>query len=280
MPTFTETLPPTSPFWEACARHTNRQTSRLLQYLYLCDPCARRLTEEALNDRPPIYHGETVMGYCGLCNKRLEVTLRQWFACGPCWNVIIAYQKTIVASQAVLDFWRRCVQPQYPDLHCDETEVVYFSPYARAAKTKRQLAGELRTLDFLVSEMPAGRPLFHIELKTGPGSIEEMNEFQLDVNDYDDIVGAVKNTRLPAYVFHAQVVHSYEPPTRYSVPRGIWYSDVWTLKTNRKDTRQRRGEDKQAGYYRTEAFRPIQDFTQEIATKRYVELSREIDLLD
>jgi len=271
----------TSPFWEACARETNRKTSRTVQHIYLCDDCARRLTVEAFNGRPPIYHGETVDGYCALCNKHSEVTLRLWFACVICWGVILAYQKTFVASQAVLDFWTESVQPHFPNLRCEETEVVRLSPYARGSKTKKQLAVDLTTLDFRVAEInPNHRPLFFIELKTGPGSIEEMTEFQLDVNDSNDIIGAVKKTLLPAYIFHAQVVHSYGPPTRYSVPRNIWYTDIWTLKKHQKATRQRRGEDKQAGYYKTSAFRPIEEFVSELETKRYEQLASQVDLLE
>ena len=41
-------------------------------------------------------------------------------------------------------------------------------------------------------------PIFHVELKTGPGAIDTMKEFQLDVNDSNDIAGAVNHTRLPA----------------------------------------------------------------------------------
>lgn len=277
MPAFTETLPRTSDFWEACARHTARQTCRTVQHIYLCDPCARRLTEKAFNNRPPIYHGETVAGYCGLCNQRTEVTLRLWFACGICWNVIIAYQKSFVASEAVLTFWRQTVQPQFPNLLCEEREVVQLTSFARRAKTKKQLAAELALLDFLVSEIvPAPKPVFHIELKTGPGSIDEMTEFQLDVNDSNDIIGAVMNTGLPAYIFHSQVVHEYEPPTRYSVARGMWFTDIWTLKANQKATRQRQGENKKAGYYRTEAFKPIGRFVEDLGARRYEELAGRI----
>ncbi|MBM3746371.1 MAG: hypothetical protein FJW34_11295 [Acidobacteria bacterium] len=277
MPPFTETLPRSSDFWEACARHTARQTCRTVQHIYLCDPCARRLTEKAFNDRPPIYHGETVAGYCGLCNQRAEVTLRLWFACGICWNVIIAYQKTFVASGALLAFWRQAVQPKFPNLLCEESEVVRLTAFARGAKTKKQLASELALLDFLVSEIaPVPKPIFHIELKTGPGSIDDMTEFQLDVNDSNDIIGAVKNTGLPAYIFHSQVVHEYEPPTRYSVARAMWFTDIWTLKANQKATRQRQGESKKAGYYRTEAFKPIDRFVEEIAARAYEQLARRI----
>jgi hypothetical protein len=278
---FNDILPMTSSFWEACARETNRKTCRTVQHIYLCDDCARRLTAEAFNGRPPIYHGETCTGYCALCNRRGSVTLRLWFACVICWGVILAYQKTFVASQAVLDFWSQGVQPRFPNLHCEETEVVQLLPYARGSKTKKQLAVDLATLDFLVTDAnPSHHPVFHIELKTGPGSIDEMTEFQLDVNDSNDIIGAVQNTRLPAYIFHAQVVHSYEPPTRYSVPRRIWYTDIWTLRNLRKATRQRRGEDKEAGYYNTTAFRQIEEFVpRELETRRYEQLAAQIDLL-
>jgi hypothetical protein len=281
MPAFTDTLPPSSPFWEACARETNRKTCRTVQHIYLCDDCARRLTVEAFNNRPPIYHGETRTGYCALCNRQVTVTLRLWFACTICWGVILAYQKTFIASQAVVDFWQASVKPRFPDLRCEETEVVQLSPYARGAKTKKQLAVDLAALDFLVSEAhPALRPIFHIELKTGPGSIDEMKEFQLDVNDSNDIIGAVKKTGLPAYIFHAQVVHAYAAPTRYSVPKGIWYTDIWTLKSRQKATRQRRGEDKKAGYYHTDAFRPIGEFVGELETRRYEQLATQIDVLE
>lgn len=281
MPLFRDTLPTTSPFWEACARETNRKTSRTVQHIYLCDGCAERLTTEAFNGRAPIYHGETVSGYCALCNQRGAVTLRLWFACAICWGVILAYQKTFVASSAVLDFWKNCIQPRFQYLRCEETEIVQLSPYARGSKTKKQLAAELTTLDFLVADIHQScQPLFHIELKTGPGSIEEMTEFQLDVNDSNDIIGAVKNTALPAYIFHVQVVHSYDPPTRYSVPLRIWYTDIWTLKVHRKATRQRRGEDKHAGYYHATAFRPIEEFASELETKRYEQLATQVDSLE
>ena len=51
---FRDVLPQESEFWEACARHTNRQTARTIQAIYLCDDCAIRLTKEGFNDRPPI----------------------------------------------------------------------------------------------------------------------------------------------------------------------------------------------------------------------------------
>jgi hypothetical protein len=263
-----------SEFWEACARHTARQTARTLQTGYYCDDCARRLTHEAFNDRPPVYHGVELLGSCGLCNVMKTVASRQWFVCGICWNVVLAYQKSIVSGQAVHEYWRDNVKPSFPQLHLIEKEEVYLSPFARKSKTKRQAAESLDTLDFRVEERPpeAGKPLFHIELKSGPSAIDEMREFQLDVNDSDDIVGAANNTGLPVYVFHVQTAFEYDPPTRSSVVRGIWWTDVFTLLEHRLAVRARRGEDKDAGYYSPFAFKTIETFLQELRDKKYIQL--------
>jgi hypothetical protein len=207
----------------------------------------------------------------------MGVTLRVWFACGICWNVVLAYQKTFVASAAVLDYWGREIMPELNTFQCEEKEEVQLEPYARAGKTKRQAAALLDTLDFLVSGPK--HPLFHIELKTGPGSIERMKEFQLDINDSNDIIGAVKYTNLPAYIFHAQVVHEYAPPTRYSVAVGLWFTDVWTLLSERKSKKKRPNEEKLAAYYRPSAFKPIAEFAAELKSKRYLDLASRIEEL-
>src|ERR1700728_817372 len=108
---YRQILARTRAYWEACARHTSRQTSHTLQAGYYCDKCARLLTRKAFNNRPPVYHGAGITGYCGLCNKRKKVFLRQWFACGVCWNVIVAYQKSIVAGLTVEKYWRKAIVP-------------------------------------------------------------------------------------------------------------------------------------------------------------------------
>jgi len=182
MAPFRDVLNPESEFWEACARHTNRQTARKIQAVYLCDECAIRLTREAFNDRPPIHHGETLQGFCGLCNESRSVVARFWFACDICWNIVQAYQKAKAASQAVHTYWNEQCAASFPKLKLIETEPVYLAPYHRGGKTKRQAAETLDALDFRVERIGgAANQLFHIELKAGPGSIEQMNEFQLDI---------------------------------------------------------------------------------------------------
>ena len=229
-----------------------------------------------MNGRPPIYHGETIEGYCGLCNKLQPVTMRQFFVCPFCWNVLVAYQKSFVACTAVHDYWKTVVTPAIPTLRLTETEVPYLSSYSRKGKTKKLAAAELEFLDFVVEEQKGDvyKALFHIELKAGPGSVDEMGEFQLDINDSNDIIGAVVKTGLPAYIFHAQLDHEYRPPTRRTVPKGLWFTDIFTLLENRLSVKVRRGEDKQAGYYRPSAFRPISEFLDVLKTRHYEGLAK------
>lgn len=273
---YRKVLPRTSDYWEACARHTSRHTARTLQTGYYCDRCARRLTRRAFNDRPPVYHGAGIEGFCGLCNKRKRIYLRQWFACGVCWNVIVAYQKSIVASQAVHDYWRENITPEFPRLSLVEKEAVSLSPYSRKVKTKRQAAESLTELDFVVKNRALKRRklLFHIELKSGPGAIDQMREFQLDINDSNDIIGVANNTRLPVYIFHVQTEFKYDPPTRASIAHKIWWTDIFNLLKHQLSVRTRRGEDKKAGYYSPSAFQAMDTFPEELRSKRYRQLQR------
>jgi len=277
MAPFRDVLNPESQFWEACARHTNRQTARKIQAVYLCDECAIRLTHEAFNDRPPIHHGETLRGFCGLCNESKMVVARFWFASDICWNIVQAYQKAKAASQAVHNYWGEQCAGRFPLLELLETDPVYLAPYHRGGKTKRQGAETLDALDFRVGRIGGtGKPLFHIELKAGPGSIEQMNEFQLDINDSNDIVGVANKTGLPVYIFHVELRHVYAAATRATTAGGMWWTDIFTLLEHRRAVRPRRGEDKQAGYYSPSAFKSIDSFRQELQDKHYAILRKRL----
>lgn len=267
-----------SGLFETCARHTARHTARTLQTIYLCDDCTQRLVHEAFNDRAPVHHGETIQGYCGLCSIRRDVTMRQWFVCGTCWNVVLAYQKSIAATAGVHSWWNKTIASAFAHLRLEETEPMYLSPYARSAKTKKQGAAMLSILDFLVSDLGTtpGTPLFHIEQKTGPGSIQEMSEFQLDVNDYNDIAGAMNNTHFPAYVVHVQIAQEYTFPTRRTVVRGLWWTDLFNLAAHRIRVGTRRGEDKEAIYFAPSAFKAIDTFPDELARENHKVLAAKL----
>jgi len=268
-------LRPGDAHWEKCARHQNASTTRFVANFFLCDDCSDRLQREAFNDRPPLFEGLHVEGYCGLCNELTATDLRQWFVCPICVNVILSYPKGFAASRYVHAFWEHEVKPQFPDLELEELDEVKLEPFVpgrRSAKTKGEV---VQALDYrVVRRHDAGaEPLFCIELKAGPASIEEMSEFQLDVNDFNDIANGCNRCGLPAYVFHVQINDEYMPPTRRSVARDLWWTDVWTLDGARKAVRQRRGEDKRAAYYKPSAFKERAGFLEELRNGGYTTLT-------
>ena len=267
-----------SGLYETCARHTAKRVSRTLQTAYYCDECTNKLTVECFNNRAPVYHGETINGFCGLCNRRLEVTMRQWFVCGPCWSVVLAYQKSMAATAYLHNWWTTKIAPKVPNLVLAESEPVRLAPYARSAESKKQKAGSLTALDFLVSDVASRPPkaIFHIEQKTGPGSIDEIKEFQLDVNDINDIVGAMNFTKTPSYVIHVQTIQKYELPTKESVAVGMWWTDPYLIKKNLKRIGSRTDESKKAIFFKPSAFQKIDTFLDELKSKGYEKLAAEM----
>ncbi len=240
--------------------------------MFLCDRCAGRLEHESFNDRPPLFEGLPVEGYCGLCNERTETRLRQWFICPICLNVVLSYPKGLAASKYVHEFWAREVRPEFPDLILEELDAVKLEPFIPGSRTKKNKGIVVQELDYRVVHV-TGEHLFQIELKAGPASIDAMTEFQLDVNDFNDIASGCNRCSLPAYVFHVQINDDYLPPTRRSVATNLWWTDVWALAGARKDIRQRRDEDKRAGYYQPGVFRPRATFPDELRREGYRSLT-------
>jgi hypothetical protein len=190
-------------------------------------------------------------------------------------NVVYSYPKSIAASKLIFDKWRDIVQPICPNLKLEEIDVVKMEPFipGKRSSIKKQSA-----IDFQVRDMNlTGSPVvFFIELKTGPSSLsgtQAMREFQLDVNDYEDIVNVMRAEGKPAYVFHAQVTEEYSLPTKRSVGKAVWWTDIFTLRNNLKYVKQRRGEDKDAGYYHPGIFKPIEQFGAELTSKGYETLT-------
>ncbi len=246
--------------------------------MFLCDRCATRLQKKCLNGRPPIYCGLPVNGYCGLCNRHTRTLLRQWFICPICLNVILGYTKGFAASRYLRSFWASKIRRRFPSFRLKETEVVRIEPFVPGRRSQRAKAQSLSVLDFEVVDDRHSRtkPIFYIELKTGPGSIENMKKFQLDLNDWNDVATVCNKYGLPAYFFHAKVNEEYLGPTRRSLAKGLWWTDCFTLDRNRKSIQPRRGEDKYAAYYRATAFRPKADFLEELGTHGYESLRRRL----
>lgn len=268
-------LAPDHPYWEKCARHQNKHTTRFVAHLFLCDGCAERLRRECFNDRPPMFEGLAIDGFCALCNRRQMVLLRQWFVCQICLGVVLAYPKTFAASQAVHNFWTTQIVRDFPNLRLEETEIVRLEPFIPGRRTQRRKSESVTFLDFAAFDVGLDdNPLaFHIEMKAGPGSIENMKQFQLDINDSNDVATVCNNSGIPAYIFHVQVGEEHAPPTRHSVARGMWWTDCFRLQEHLQNVKPRRGEeDKHAGYYCPGAFRVMDDFLEELRNRGYLAL--------
>jgi hypothetical protein len=264
--------------WEKCARHQNASTTRFVANMFLCDDCSDRLQHEAFNGRPPFFEGLHVEGYCGLCNQLTATDLRQWFVCPICLNVVLSYPKGLAASRYVLEFWKREITQRFPDLVLEELDDVKLEPFVPGKRSARTKAEVVQELDYRVGRRHGNvvEPLFCIEMKAGPAAIDAMSEFQLDVNDFNDIANGCNACGLPAYVFHVQINDEYLPPTRRSIARNLWWTDVWSLDQARKAVRQRRGEDKRAGYYKPSAFRAGDAFVEELRTGGYAGLTERL----
>jgi len=145
------------------------------------------------------------------------------------------------------------VAPHVPSLVLEVVDTVELRPYERPAR-RRDLAVEL---DFRARE--AGEPKFWVELKTGQRSIDELATFQLDGSDCDDILNVVRQTNLPAYVFHVQLEREYSPPSDRVVGRAIWWTDIYAMTDAfvRMERRRRNGG-KMAAHFARACFQPLE----------------------
>lgn len=205
-----------------------------LASFFLCDECATALAERAFNRAGPSFWDFGVASYCALCNERKELKLTQWFLCPYCERMVNSYRLGRVSQDYSLAEWERVVAPNAPAMAIEPVDPVVLSPYERPVG-RRELAV---TLDYRMIER--GEHVGWVELKTGQRSIDEFETFQLDHSDCDDILNVVRTTNLPAYVFHAQLDREYYPPSDHSVPRGLWWTDIYAMAGAYRESRRRR----------------------------------------
>ncbi len=149
-----------------------------------------------------------------------------------------------------------------------------YVPGSRRARTET-----VAVLDFAVFDDQVGRerPIFYIEMKAGPGAIDQMDQFQLDVNDSNDVATVCNATKVPCYIFHVQVLEEYLPPTRRALSKGMWWTDCFALERALLAVKARRGEeDKKAGYYSVSAFKPMDTFLVELRKRGHVRLRNKL----
>jgi hypothetical protein len=245
-----------------CARCLRRQYDVDRVHLFLCDDCTRVYGDEAFRATAPLFRAALVKGRCESCDKLGEISYAQWLTCGYCARIVHSYRMGRISAAFALEQIRNVVQPIVPHLNFEEADPIIIQATARRGR-RRELATKL---DFKAVQKADGIPVFWLELKTGPGSIERpgqpdedaMAEFQLDCSDCDDITNTVISSGLPAILLHCQVVRHPEPPTMRIVGKALWWTDLESFTSKFKDVRARRGnERKQAAYFDTSCFQPI-----------------------
>lgn len=250
--------------YPVCVRHAQSRKDVRLRHFFLCDQCSSKWVSEAFGGNGPLYEGERVTGYCGLCNTIDNgIRLRTWFLCDNCQRVAASIGRNHVAEMAILDYWQRYVRsrPQFASL-----QLVQNDPSALRPRRSTDESG-VAPLDFLVIDESSGRIVFGIENKTGRSPVRgagAMSQFQLDVSDCDCIVSDMRRHQIPAYVIHAQVLELWRPPTCGYQIASLWWSDVYTMTEHFKELQRRRDEQRRAAYFGKKAFSTIDTFVDEL----------------
>jgi hypothetical protein len=166
-----------------------------------------------------------------------------------------------MASQNyVLRWWNENI----PDVRLELTDPIVPSPHVR----KRRARGQARP-DFTGFD-DRGTKVLLIEVKTGRSAIGDMNTFQLDVSDCDDIMDFVRREFVATYVFHVQVIQEFSPPTSYFKPVGLWWTDIFKMKSAfQKVAKRRIDAGKPAAHYDTKCFEDMTSFIREVKGRRY-----------
>lgn len=241
-----------------CVRHLQPRKDVRLRHFFLCDRCTHIWTTGAFDANAPLYQGETIDGYCLLCNTRGAVRLRTWFLCDICDRVARSIGRNHVAEEAIVCYWNSVVITRYPHLILERNDVSSLRP-----RRESDVSGH-GPLDFLIRDATGKRPLFGIENKTGRSSIRDMSKFQLDTSDCDSILNHMRELAIPAYIIHAQVLELWQPPTVGFTCHGLWWSDVYRMDEQFVSIQMRRDESRGAAYFRKTAFSEIDTFLADI----------------
>ena len=237
-----------------CVRHVKPRKDVRLRHFFLCGECTNKWVTEAFARDQPLYTGESLLGYCVLCNRKREVNLRTWFLCDICDRVARSIGRNHEAEKAILKFWSSHVASRYPHLEIVQNDPSSLRPRRSTDETGRA------PLDFLVRDRASGEVLFGIENKTGRSSIKDMSQFQLDVSDCDSILNEVERVGAPVYLIHAQVLEDWLPPTLGYRTVGLWWTDIFQMAEHFSSLRMRRDEQRGAAYFKKAAFSPIETF--------------------
>lgn len=242
-----------------CYRHGGRQRDVKLRHIFMCDTCAALWIKDVFEGRPSIYDGESMFGYCLICNApEGQVRMRTFPLCEQCWKVAIGIGRNHEAEQSIITFWNDQIQPRVPHLELVQTDL---SVLRRRGGFEKSATAPV---DFIVQVRETKNALVGIEGKAGPGSIAEIPRFQLDKSDCDTILNEMAAKNLPVYVIQSQVLQIWKVPTTGHRTAGLWWTDPYRMGKHFENVFARQDERKLAVNFGRAAFRDIGSFSDDI----------------
>jgi hypothetical protein len=262
-----------------CARHGQASWDTNLANLFLCDDCASKWQREVFDNQPPEYEGSRFEGYCLNCNaRRRDVRLRQWLLCGTCERVARSIGRSVVAERFVTKRWKNVITGGASGLVLESTDEPTLRRRGQASSSPKR-----SEIDFVAKDAKKGRDLFGLELKTGKSYISgaapvgaRMGQFQLDTSDCDDILSVMEREKIPVYLLHVQVIDRVHPPTQQYVPLEGWWTDIFRMEEHFNGVQRRSRETRNAAYYDTAMFDPIDTFADHLARGDHLRLARRL----
>lgn len=249
-----------------CVRCLRRQGDVDRAHMFLCADCASLHQERAFRGSAPVYALGVGDGRCEYCDAPRDLTYRQWLLCGYCTRVVQSYRMGHLSAHFALARLRQMADAAGLTTLFEEAD-----PVSVQATSRRGGPRERATrLDLIARADRSGAPSFWLEVKTGPGSVDEMSAFQLDCSDCDDITNAMAVSGMPSVLLHSQMAKVPEPPTVRLVGKGLWWTDVFAFAEAFQEVKPRRGnERKLAAYFEASCFRPLESLAEYVASRTY-----------
>lgn len=211
--------------------------------------------DKALHGTPPAFRDFATRGFCGLCGRQQEGAVTQWFLCPTCRGVLGSLSKARIAASFFETSWSAAAADHGLAWTAKPVDVVEPRPY-EAPRRRREPASHL---DYLIVKQPSGERVAWVEMKTGRSALSEMQTFQLDCSDCDDIINTVRQSGLPAYVCHVKITQQFLPPTSGFRGTAVWWTDLYSLAEHFLKTQMRRRWDggKTAAHFAPDCFQPL-----------------------
>lgn len=252
--------------YPVCVRHLKSRKDVRLRHFFLCDVCTTVWARDAFAGNGPLYAGESIEGYCLLCNQVKTVRMRTWFLCDICARVAGSIGRNHVAEQAIIDFWAASISPRFPELLLTQNDISALLP-----RRGTDISAE-GPIDFLVRNGESGEIVLGIENKTGRSAVYDMSQFQLDISDCNAITNDMRKLNVPAYIIHAQVLENWRPPTLGFAIIGLWWTDIYRMAEHFQAVSTRRDEMRGAAYFSKRAFLPMESFADQLMGKKTLAL--------